>query len=514
MGVHMITEYKRDMYHNFVVIHDESSCFSDYYEQVLTHNQIFGHLKFECRMFDNKKYAYYEISGLQPLSSVFEKHSVLYTELKQIFNGLIEGIHSGKEYLLKENDYMLSSTMIFFNISKFEVRLCYYPGYDKTLRVQFHDLFEYFMNKVNYNDQAAVLLIYKLYMKSKDDTCTIQELQDILNGDITVDAVDSRDIEKENDVTGNNKNEIHLKDGVLNKNEIIHPNKESLNKPTKDGKGNHSTKSMGIKELSKDTEAPINKIYNRLPFVSERVEEEKEKLYYPASCYVMCLASIVFSLVIYFVAYKKKYIFQELRPRIDPTKNIALILVLGVIVLYVFTKVFGKKHRIGKMVPEINYLEPTLSNIDSPNRVRVQQNEQGVSSFHSQLGENKWKQEQVEENEVGEEERTIMLSNFINVKQVRLLPVLDDTYEMIRIEAFPFFVGKLKTHIDVHIPSPAISRFHAKIIKEENEYYVVDLNSTNGTFVNGEMVESYQKKKIEHGYKISFANIDYIFNCM
>lgn len=513
MGVHMITEYKRDMYHNFVVIHDESSCFSDYYEQVLTHNQIFGHLKFECRMFDNKKYAYYEISGLQSLSSVFEKHSVLYMELKQIFNGLIEGIYSGKEYLLKENDYMLSSSMIFFDITKFEVRLCYYPGYDKTLRVQFHDLFEYFMNKVNYNDQAAVLLIYKLYMKSKDETCTIQELLDILNEDIKVDAVDERSIEKKNEVPGNNRNEIDFKNVDLNKNEITHLNKKSLDIPIKEGKGN-LTRSMRIKELSKDTEATINKIYNRLPFVSERVEEEKEKLYYPASCYVLCLASIVFSIIIYFVAYKKRYIFQELRPSIDPTKNIALILVLGVIVFYVYTKIFDKKHRIGKMVPEINYLEPTLSNFDMPNKIRVHQNEKGVSSFHSQPREVKWQQEQVKDNETDEEERTIMLSNFVNVKHVRLLPVLDDTYEMIRIEAFPFFVGKLKTHIDVHIPSPAISRFHAKIIREENEYYIVDLNSTNGTFVNGEMVESYQKRKIEHGFKISFANIDYIFNCM
>lgn len=514
MGVKMITEYKRDMYHNYVVIHDESSRFSDYYEQILTHNQIFGHLKFECRMFDNKKYAHYQINGLQPLSSVFEKHSVLYTELKQIFNGLIGGIHSGKEYLLKENDYMLSSNMIFFDITKFEVKLCYYPGYGKNLRVQLYDLFEYFMNKVNYNDQAAVLLIYKLYMKSKDETCTIQELLDIINEDIMVDTVDGRSIEKQNEICINNKNSTNINNEVLNKNEVIHSNKESSDKAIKGDKVINSMTSMRIKESSKDTDAQINKIYNRLPFVSERVEDEKEKLYYPLSCYVMCLTSIVFCIVIYVVAYKKKYIFQELRPNIDPTKNIALILVLGVIVLYVFTKVFDKKHRIGKMVPEIDYLEPTVSNFDMSNRERVQQNERGLSSFQLQPREDKWQQEQVKENEMDEEERTIMLSDFVNVKQVRLLPVLDNTYEMIRIEAFPFFVGKLKTHIDVHIPSPAISRFHAKIIKEENEYYIVDLNSTNGTFVNGEMVESYQKRKIEHGNKISFANIDYIFNCM
>ena len=34
----MITEFKRDMYHNYVVIFDENSCLGDYYEKVLTYN--------------------------------------------------------------------------------------------------------------------------------------------------------------------------------------------------------------------------------------------------------------------------------------------------------------------------------------------------------------------------------------------------------------------------------------------------------------------------------------------
>lgn len=41
---------------------------------------------------------------------------------------------------------------------------------------------------------------------------------------------------------------------------------------------------------------------------------------------------------------------------------------------------------------------------------------------------------------------------------------------------------------DIVINHPAVSGFHGKIVKEGDRYSVVDLNSTNGTYVNGRRV--------------------------
>ena len=41
---------------------------------------------------------------------------------------------------------------------------------------------------------------------------------------------------------------------------------------------------------------------------------------------------------------------------------------------------------------------------------------------------------------------------------------------------------------DVQIDNVAVSREHAKIIRDQNYYLIEDLNSTNGTFVNGKKV--------------------------
>lgn len=61
---------------------------------------------------------------------------------------------------------------------------------------------------------------------------------------------------------------------------------------------------------------------------------------------------------------------------------------------------------------------------------------------------------------------------------------------------------------DIQIPSPAVSRNHAEIRFDGNEYFVVDLESSNGTFVNDKMV---MRRKIEPNDTISIGGTRLIF---
>jgi pSer/pThr/pTyr-binding forkhead associated (FHA) protein len=65
--------------------------------------------------------------------------------------------------------------------------------------------------------------------------------------------------------------------------------------------------------------------------------------------------------------------------------------------------------------------------------------------------------------------------------------------------------------VDYCLEKDVVSRFHAKITKEQEQYYITDLNSMNGTFVNQELLQIYQKKEIKFGDEIAFANIRYQF---
>jgi len=55
---------------------------------------------------------------------------------------------------------------------------------------------------------------------------------------------------------------------------------------------------------------------------------------------------------------------------------------------------------------------------------------------------------------------------------------------------------------DVQIDNVAVSREHAKIIRGQNYYLIEDLNSTNGTFVNGKKIN---KKYLKEDDEISIG---------
>ena len=55
---------------------------------------------------------------------------------------------------------------------------------------------------------------------------------------------------------------------------------------------------------------------------------------------------------------------------------------------------------------------------------------------------------------------------------------------------------------DVQIDNVAVSREHAKIIRDQNYYLIEDLNSTNGTFVNGKKIN---KKYLKEDDEISIG---------
>lgn len=75
-----------------------------------------------------------------------------------------------------------------------------------------------------------------------------------------------------------------------------------------------------------------------------------------------------------------------------------------------------------------------------------------------------------------------------------------------------FRIGKERSYVDYFIgDNTAISRSHANIVDHNGEFFVVDTNSTNHTYVNGGMIQSNVETRLSHGTIICFANEDFEF---
>lgn len=84
--------------------------------------------------------------------------------------------------------------------------------------------------------------------------------------------------------------------------------------------------------------------------------------------------------------------------------------------------------------------------------------------------------------------------------------------ERIMLNKPVFRIGKERSFVDYFISdNPAISRSHANIVTKETSCFVVDTNSTNHTYVNGEMLQSNMEILLNHGDKIRFANEEFEF---
>lgn len=87
------------------------------------------------------------------------------------------------------------------------------------------------------------------------------------------------------------------------------------------------------------------------------------------------------------------------------------------------------------------------------------------------------------------------------------------TGEKIELGKPSFVLGKNAEKSDYAVADNTnISRVHAVITTRNGRYYVMDQNSTNGTFINGRIIKAGQETEILPGDCLMLANEEFIFN--
>jgi pSer/pThr/pTyr-binding forkhead associated (FHA) protein len=86
------------------------------------------------------------------------------------------------------------------------------------------------------------------------------------------------------------------------------------------------------------------------------------------------------------------------------------------------------------------------------------------------------------------------------------------TGEKIKIDGQEFVIGKKQDKVNYCIlDNPAVSRVHAKIIKRDGQYFIIDMGSTNHTYVNGTQAPANLEVPINNGARIRISNEEFAF---
>jgi hypothetical protein len=183
-------------------------------------------------------------------------------------------------------------------------------------------------------------------------------------------------------------------------------------------------------------------------------------------------------------------------------------LFLGAVVL-VFLFLTGGKKEQGKERKQ--YKEERLVKEDIKREEKSNKQEERYDWQMAFVEESNESVHQPEEEKEEEILQTVLLTDTTADHNFRYLRAVGSEVPDITISYVPYLIGKQEGVVDYVLEGETISRIHARIDRTGEEYQLCDLNSTNGTSINGRLLETNETVTLKKGDEVFIANFAFIF---
>lgn len=516
----MRVRYQRDMNHNYLVILGKSDIADvDYQVKMLMNNNIEGILNFHTRQVDNKLEYYYEISSKQPLSRILERRFITADEIRTILWRINAIIGETEKYLLDYNKTILKPDYIYLDPEAFKIYLCLDLEGEGEFSDSLRELLQIFLKKVNHEDNESVALAYNLYQETVKDNFKMENLMRLsgkcdISSDIADVDINSDKDEQLYDIQNNNPNSIYFKKTIQEKVNFDKVNDKKANSCSRVSYKPNALYSNYIIPLI----VMLISIIGLFKYIEANIYDET---FEDNAKVIVCVCAVVIFINIVimkkFRSYRKyKLIVGESDSVIDNND-------------YDITCDVKKKQSTDNIPSKKgDYLAEKSISAKNNNSDNLRKKRKIILDFDIKAEDNIETEPQdeyldfdleedesvnLENSKFTENSKTMLLyEEKSTLDMIRKLVSKDKSkYENIEIDKFPFILGKLQEFTDYQIQDDCVSRLHLKIDEIEGDYYITDLNSTNGTFINGYRLESNEQRQINIGDEIKVANINYKF---
>lgn len=456
----MRAEYKRDMNHNYLILYGEDEINTDSYQvRMLVGNVIPSLLKCRIQGMDGRFLVYFDITSKQALSVLYEEKKMGVEDLRLIFGGFVKAMEDAAEYLMNPGQFIISPEYIYTDIEKQEIYFCMMPGYEKDIKEQFQFLTEYILPKIDHQDQDAVILGYGVYKRAMEDSFHLEHIKEELYK-----------TQGQQGTTTTKAEQMKTESEQRQESEDFNPEEEGF---------------WENEEINQE-------------FV--RDGEKSKRLSLPQKTGVIVLAAILLCGI-------AATTLMGYLPYLETGTILGIIIVLvACVMLFVYVSKIKKKPGALRQGREeerdkpkgITGKVPTDQTDQSQNTIKsvVKSTNKPVvksSQLHADYGE------------------TVVLSAGAVSGPASLVSKEPGELATIYINEDLTVIGKLETACDAVISLPTVSRIHAKIKKKEDAYYLTDMNSRNGTAVNGRLLLLDEEYQLEPEDEVDFAQARYIF---
>lgn len=518
------TRYHKDMNHNYLIMKCHGEPKGDKYQlRMITENKIPGLLGCSTRYINGDVYLYYEVNSMQDLKSLYEYKTMDKTQAIHILAEFKKVLRELQSFLLLDSRLLVRPEYIYINWEAEEIRFIYYPyenGWEENAVLV---LLEFLVKVIDHQDKQLVDMVYHLYQLAENGRFVVNELdyydgtrlrdsgrnerfqqiQKPLSGENMYEKAEHRPIYDDAERSGSS-DITPICDASAIEPPVFVP-------PTYVSQDNFSPDFRTPDFRSPDFRAPDFRSPDfrtpdfrspdfrssdfrspdfRTPdsysseshspnFVSPIDKKQKFKFV------IMSVISAAGAAVVLYI--KSRYLLEPQEVLITWILLFTFVFILFItVILYLLLKF--------SLCTEKN----PLGNIYHGDGEKEKENDDYSAAE---------KTEEVPE-KIGD---TVFLYSAEEARENKLYGVHHGSKYLIDLKTLPCTIGKMAECVDYCIEETSISRMHVKFTEKDNQVYMTDLNSTNGTYKNGLRLDPSETVLLESGDEIRLGKLIFYY---
>ncbi len=469
--------YETDAASSYLVISlSHSEKIINYQVEMIANNSADSILPLSVTQKDDRINLHYNITSKQSLSQFLKRKKLKRDEFIELLKNITRTFLDSKNYFLSDKNFLLAEEYVYVNPVTLEASLAYLPI---SLEIDFLIVFKDFITNLIINSAHI------------DENCSDNFLQRILN---------------------------HLKANTFNVgsfDKLLIELRTGTVPEAPERSGFDQKQVQTIKNASEDLKIRIPRQVGQKPGKQEEVRYKSNIILIAALSQILIVIAMV-------ILYQTVLVKEGT----DSSSVFGLILIAGAIDFVILKNLLDKKNmevieataiqKNNKLPLDFEDNSPTPEEIrifstEAHNRQTKQDKLLNVKDSNSEsFSETASTFQNTEVICTGREDETAILGRS-QERHPYLKSVKDGVVEIISITKPSFVIGRLKDQVDFVSKNNAVGKVHAEIIIRDGLFYIKDLNSRNGTYINGERINSNTEYRIKNQDKITLANCEYIF---
>ncbi len=529
--------FKREMNRNYMILEPKTAKRERYVIRMFAGNRIPCFLPLYEKQVNEKRLYYYDVTSRQPLLRLLDCRRLKGKELERLLADLLTALGQTEKYLLDEGCICLEPECIYVDPDSFQCAFCYIPGYDHEISLGLCDLSRYLLDQVDDMDENAVILAFSVFRECRKENFGVEDIEKCLKRSQRKGSRESEKIpcskeeleqydgtewetEAEAEDRGDRGNAAGRGKGSICGSVAGYGNRNTGRDATGHGYGNACRDAIGHgyrnafrdaigygnRNVCRDAieygdgydcqngvDHGSNSNHERL--TEAVVGNKRMGILFPIGIFLLMAAV---PLVLFF------WLGMDGLLRLKWILGAAECLFgAGTLAWFLNKKQIGNIDDVGAVTGKNEAYTEEFKEQPEPVRKTEEAEE---DPWELLFGQGRMDPDKAPEDEV----QTMLLTVHPVEHECRRLTAVTGDME-IPVGYFPFLIGKSREMTDFCLNEPGVSRLHVRIEEKNGSYIVTDLNSTNGTKVNGVVLEANGSAELSIGGTLEIAGRKFQF---